>query len=61
MCKQWHTALSAHHGGYYDNIEQDTAGTVSKNYGPNYSRLREIKAAYDPANQFRLNSNIEPA
>lgn len=61
MCKQWHTALSAHHGGYYDNIEQDTAGTVSKNYGPNYSRLREIKAAYDPGNQFRLNSNIEPA
>ncbi len=61
MCKQWHAALSAHHGGYYDNIEQETAGTVSNNYGPNYARLQEIKGQYDPANLFRLNSNIEPA
>ncbi len=60
MCKQWHRALSAHHGGYYDNIEQETSGTVSTNYGPNYSRLRKIKSQYDGANQFRLNSNIQP-
>ena len=61
LCKQWHQSLSAHHGGYYDNIEQDTAGTVSKNYGPNYARLREIKGQWDSGNLFRLNSNIEPA
>ena len=61
LCKQWHQALSAHHGGYYDNIEQETAGTVSKNYGPNYARLQGIKGEYDPGNLFRLNSNIEPA
>ena len=61
MCKQWHAALSSHHGGYYDNIEQETAGTVSANYGPNYPRLRHIKAQYDANNLFRMNSNIEPA
>ena len=61
MCKQWHAALEAHHGGYYDNIEQDTAGTVSSNYGPNYGRLREIKGQVDAGNLFRMNSNIEPA
>ncbi len=61
MCRQWHDALQAHHGGYYDNIEQDTAGTVSRNYGPNYGRLREIKAQVDAGNLFRMNSNIEPA
>lgn len=60
LCKQWHAALESHHGGYYDNIEQDTAGTVSKNYGPNYDRLRSIKGQWDSSNLFRLNSNIEP-
>ncbi len=61
MCKQWHAALSAHHGGYYDNIEQETAGTVSSNYGPNFGRLQSIKGEYDPGNLFRMNSNIAPA
>jgi hypothetical protein len=61
MCKQWHAALDAHHGGYYDNIEQETAGTVVTNYGPNYARLQGIKGLYDAGNLFRLNSNIKPA
>ena len=61
MCKQWHAALESHHGGYYDNIEQETGGTVVSNYGPNFSRLAEIKAQVDAGNLFRLNSNIKPA
>ena len=58
---QWHAALEHHSVGFYDNIEQEGASRVERNFGPNYERLRQIKATYDPDNQFRLNSNIEPA
>ena len=61
MCRDWHAALERHSLGYYDNIEQDGDTRVARNFGPNYERLREIKTAYDPGNQFRLNSNIPPA
>jgi FAD/FMN-containing dehydrogenase len=47
-------------GGYYTNIDTDGDGAAG-NYGPAYSRLREIKTQYDPGNLFRLNSNIKPA
>jgi len=34
---------------------------VRATYGPNYKRLSEIKAQYDPANTFHINQNIQPA
>jgi FAD/FMN-containing dehydrogenase len=59
-CRSYYSAIEAHLGGYYDNIDFD-GDEVPGNYGPNYDRLRGIKTQYDPGNQFRLNSNIEPA
>jgi FAD/FMN-containing dehydrogenase len=38
----------------------DRPETVRASYGENYARLRELKAAYDPTNLFRVNSNIAP-
>jgi FAD/FMN-containing dehydrogenase len=59
--RSWFKALEPHTGGYYDNIHWDGSSSVSGNYGPNYRRLSEVKAQYDPENLFRMNSNIEPA
>lgn len=57
--REWYYALDPYTGGYYDNIDFD--GMKSKgNYGPAYDRLSRIKGRYDPANLFRLNSNVEP-
>jgi FAD/FMN-containing dehydrogenase len=49
-------------GRAYGNILSHDDGThVREVYGPNYSRLSEIKAIYDPSNFFRVNQNIAPA
>jgi FAD/FMN-containing dehydrogenase len=49
-------------GGAYVNFMMDEGqDRVQATYGPNYQRLTEIKAIYDPANLFRINQNIRPA
>ncbi|MGI9201080.1 MAG: FAD-binding oxidoreductase [Woeseiaceae bacterium] len=60
LARELYYAIEPHLGGYYDNIDFD-GNKAAGNYGPAYPRLREIKSQYDPTNQFRLNSNIEPA
>ena len=55
-----YNAVAPYLGGYYDNIEFDQDAATS-NYGPAYPRLSQLKRQYDPANLFRLNSNVRPA
>ena len=47
--------------GYINFMDGDDLSRVAENYGPNYSRLREVKAKYDPQNLFHVNQNIQPA
>jgi len=61
IARQWFKQLEPFTGGYYDNIEFDSAvSSTVKNYGPAYHRLEKIKGKYDPGNLFRLNRNIQP-
>jgi hypothetical protein len=49
-------------GGAYVNMMMDEGQErVRASYRGNYDRLARVKAAYDPANLFRVNQNILPA
>jgi hypothetical protein len=48
-------------GNYVNVMEREGENSVRRAYGANYPRLQQIKAAYDPHNQFSLNQNIRPA
>jgi FAD/FMN-containing dehydrogenase len=55
--------LSQHSTGavylnYLGHEEEEAENLVQAAFGPNYARLVEIKAKYDPANVFRMNQNI---
>ena len=45
-------------GAYVNFMTEEEGERVSAAYGPNYSRLVEIKQRYDPDNIFHLNQNI---
>jgi FAD/FMN-containing dehydrogenase len=45
---------------YVNALDQDDTGRIPEAYGPNYDRLRAVKAKYDPENRFRRNQNILP-
>ena len=49
-------------GRYVNYLDDDEPGDPAvAAYGPNYRRLREIKAKYDPENFFHMNQNIRPS
>ncbi len=50
-------------GRVYVNFQtaDEPDARVRAAYGPNYARLAEIKARYDPENLFRSNRNVTPA
>jgi len=48
-------------GRYVNYLGDDETGDpIAAAYGPNYRRLREVKAKYDPSNFFHVNQNIRP-
>lgn len=58
----WNATHPHSAGGAYVNFMMDEGqDRVRATYGPNYRRLTEVKAQYDPANTFRINQNIRPA
>jgi FAD/FMN-containing dehydrogenase len=60
--REFHSAMQDWSAGsvYVNSLDQDDAARVPEAYGPNYTRLCAIKAAYDPDNRFRRNQNIQP-
>ena len=48
-------------GGSFLNFLADPARTPTAYTVENFRRLRQVKAAYDPDNLFRVNHNIPPA
>jgi hypothetical protein len=48
--------------GYVNFVPDDSPGRVAEAYPePTLTRLREVKARFDPENLFRRNVNIPPA
>jgi FAD/FMN-containing dehydrogenase len=46
---------------YSNYLADDEGDAVRAAYGPNYARLAQVKAKYDPKNLFRINPNVAPA
>jgi FAD/FMN-containing dehydrogenase len=66
-CTAWardsYTMMSPFMGpGRYANYlgEDEPGDPAAAAYGPNYRRLQELKAKYDPENFFHVNQNIRP-
>jgi FAD/FMN-containing dehydrogenase len=51
---------SGRYANYLNAEEVGARDTLAAAFGPNWTRLRELKRRYDPDNVFHLNQNISP-
>jgi FAD/FMN-containing dehydrogenase len=54
------TAPHSEPGGYINFMADDDIDRIPENYRGHFTRLTEIKRAYDPGNLFHVNQNIPP-
>jgi FAD/FMN-containing dehydrogenase len=56
-------ALHPHSAGaaYINFMMEEGQDRIRATYGPNYERLQQVKAKYDPGNLFHVNQNVTPA
>ena len=64
-CRDWarefYAATKPHAiGTAYVNFLSEEDENLATSYGPNFARLSEVKAKFDPKNVFRVNQNIKP-
>jgi FAD/FMN-containing dehydrogenase len=57
----WNSIHGERYGGYPSLLEPGNDARIQATYGANYSRLRTLKAKFDPANVLSSNVNISPA
>jgi FAD/FMN-containing dehydrogenase len=63
--RESYAAMAPHFasGRYVNYLNADEVGeqsAVAASFGPNWTRLREVKRRYDPENHFHMNQNIKP-
>ena len=61
--KDYYAATAPHSedGGYINFMSGDDQERIKDNYKGNYTRLTQVKKAYDSGNLFHMNQNIKPA
>lgn len=61
--RNYWSALHPHSAGgtYVNFLMEEGEERIAASYPKNYTRLRQIKAKYDPDNVFHMNQNIKPA
>ena len=57
--KSWSHLAPFTQGWYTNEVDEQSADKVNKNYQSNFKRLSSVKQKYDPTNLFRLNANIK--
>jgi len=58
--EQWARFEPFTDGWYANEVAEEAAGIVDRNYQGNHARLVQVKKRYDPGNLFRLNANVSP-